>query len=292
MLTFLALCLLSRIAYTFNDVLVGELARTHDGVEIATFRGLGLGLTMAPLLFWVAPGAWAALAARPGEVAFLVAVTSIGNVLHLEAARHLPFGLRAALLVAGVAVGGISLGTLFFEERFSFVELGWCTLVVVSGVLAAMGDHSTEKLSANVPKGAILTLTTSALLSVAAFSFARLARATDPMLVGWVWEFGIGLLLVVPLLWRKRGHLAPGVARRFLRTALCSLPTVVGTGATAVALTLGPLGVWSALAGTQALLSAALGAAWHREKLGPRRWSYFVLGALAIGGLAFAQRTE
>jgi drug/metabolite transporter (DMT)-like permease len=63
----------------------------------------------------------------------------------------------------------------------------------------------------------------------------------------------------------------------------------VGTGATAVALTLGPLGVWSALAGTQALLSAALGAAWHREKLGPRRWSAIVLGALAVGGLAFAQ---
>jgi drug/metabolite transporter (DMT)-like permease len=169
------------------------------------------------------------------------------------------------------------------------VELGWCALVVVSGGLAAMGDHSTEKLTANVPKGALLTLTTSALLSVAAFSFARLARATDPMLVGWVWEFGIGVVLVVPLLLRRRGRLAPGVASRFLRTALCSLPTVVGTGATAVALTLGPLGVWSALAGTQALLSAALGAAWHREKLGPRRWSTIVVGALAVGGLAFAQ---
>jgi hypothetical protein len=39
MLTFLALCLLSRIAYTFNDMLVGQLAREHDGVEISTFRG-------------------------------------------------------------------------------------------------------------------------------------------------------------------------------------------------------------------------------------------------------------
>jgi drug/metabolite transporter (DMT)-like permease len=292
MLTFLALCLLSRVAYTFNDVLVGELAREHDGMEIATFRGIGLGVTMAPLLLWVAPGAWAALAARPGELTFLIAVTAVANVLHLEAARLLPFGLRAALLVAGVAVGGIGLGTWFLDERFSVVELGWCALVVVSGVLSAMGDHSTEKLTANVPRGAVLTLATSALLSVGAFFFARLARATDPMLVGWAWEFGIGAMLTVPLLWRRRGRLLPGVARRFLRTGLCSLPTVVGTGATALALTLGPLGVWSALAGTQALLSAALGAAWHREKLGPRRWSYFVLGALGIAGLAVTQRAD
>jgi drug/metabolite transporter (DMT)-like permease len=292
MLTFIALCLLSRVAYTFNDVLVGGLARKHDGMEVAALRGLTLGVTMAPLLFWVAPGALAELLARPAELSFLIVVTAVGNVLHLEAARCLPFGLRAALLVAGVAIGGIGLGTWFFDERFSLVELGWCSLVVVSGVLAAMGDHSTEKLTANVPKGAVLTLTTSALLSVAAFSFARLARATDPMLVGWVWEFGIGLVLLVPLLFRRRFRFEPGIRRRFLLTGLYSLPTVVGTGATAVALTLGPLGIWSALAGTQALLSAALGAAWHREKIGPRRWSYFLIGAIGIGGLAFAQRAE
>jgi drug/metabolite transporter (DMT)-like permease len=112
------------------------------------------------------------------------------------------------------------------------------------------------------------------------------------MLVGWAWDFGIGAMLTVPLLWRRRGRLLPGVARRFLRTGLCSLPTVVGCGGTALALTLGPLGFWSALAGSQALLSAALGAAWHREKLGPRRWSYFVLGALGIAGLAVTQRAD
>jgi drug/metabolite transporter (DMT)-like permease len=290
MLTFLALCLLCRVAYTFNDVLVGELARDHDGMEISMFRGLALGVAMAPLLFWVAPGAWEGLGARLVELSFLIAITAVGNVLHLEAARHLPFGLRAAVLVAGVALGGIGLGAWSFGERFSVVELGWCALVVISGILAALGDHSTEKLTANVPKGAALTLATSALLSVAAFFFARLARATDPMLIGWVWEFGIGAVLVPVVLWRRRGRLEPGVARRFSQTALRSLPTVAGTGATAVALTLGPLGVWSALAGTQALLSAALGAAWHRERIGGLRWSYFVLGALGIAGLALAQR--
>jgi len=286
--TVIALCLLSRIAYTFNDVLVGELAREHDGLEIATYRGLALGLAMAPLLSRVPSSAWHALAARPGELAILVAMTAVANVLHLEAARHLPFGLRAAILVAGIALGGIALGAWFLGERLSLAELGWCALVVTSGVLAALGDHSTQNLTANVPRGAVLTVATSILLSVAAFRFARLARATDPLLVGWAWEFGIGLVLLVPFVWRSRGRLMPGAARRFLRTGVRSLPTVVGTGATSVALSLGPLGLWSALAGAQALASAALGAVWHRENIGPKRWACFGLAAIGIGGLALS----
>jgi drug/metabolite transporter (DMT)-like permease len=49
--------------------------------------------------------------------------------------------------------------------------------------------------------------------------------------------------------------------------------------------------VWAALAGTQALVSAGLGAAWHHERIGPRRWLYFVLGAIGVCGLAAARRT-
>jgi len=289
-LTVIALCLLSRIAYTFNDVLVGELAREHDGLEVATYRGLSLGLAMAPLLSRVSPGAWQALAARPGELAILVAITAVANLLHLEAARHLPFGLRAAILVAGIALGGIALGAWLLDERFSLAELGWCALVATSGVFASLGDHSTQDLTANVPRGAALTIATATLLSVAAFLFARLARTTDPLLVGWAWEFGIGIVLVGPLLWRSRGHWKPGVAQRFVQTGVRSLPTVVGTGATSVALALGPLGLWSALAGAQALASAVLGAVWHRENVGPKRWACFALAAVGIAGLALSRQ--
>jgi drug/metabolite transporter (DMT)-like permease len=291
MLVFFSLCLLSRIAYSFNDVLIGGLARRHDGMEISAWRGVSLGITMAPLLGWVSPSAWAALTARPFELLLLVSVTAGANLLQLQAARYLPFGLRAALFVAGIALGGIALGSRFLGEHFGFAELGWSGLIVLAAVLAALGDHSSDGLDANVPKGALLAVAAAAFMAVAALLFARLARATDPLLLGWAWEFGAGAVLLVPLLIRQRGRWQPGVGGRFLRTALFSLPTVVGTGASAVALTLGPLGVWAALAGTQALVSAGLGAAWHHERIGPRRWLYFVLGAIGVCGLAAARRT-
>lgn len=288
MLIFFALCLLSRIAYSFNDVLVGELARRHDRTEIAAFRGVSLGVTMAPLLGLVSLSAWQALGTRLGELFLLVSITAGVNLLQLEAARWLPFGLRAALFVAGVALGGLGLGAWFLDERLSSIELGWCSLVIASAVLSALGDHSNDGLTANVPKGALLTLSSSVLMAVAALLFARLARTTDPLLVGWSWEFGAGLVLLPLLLVRRRGAWEPGIGRRFVRTGICSLPTVIGTGASAVALTLGPLGTWAALAGTQALFTAGIGAVRHHERIGARRWVYFALGALGVSGLAIA----
>ncbi len=289
MLAFIALCLISRVAYSFNDVFTGRLARRQGRVELATFRGLSLGVTMAPLLYWVPAAAWQALAERWVELLLMVGITAAANVLQLQAARFLPFGLRAAFIVMALAVGGVALGVGFLGESFSAAQVGWCTLIVGSAVLAAIGDHSSDELVVDVPRGAALALGSATLIAIAALFFARLARATHPLLVAWSWEFGIGLLLLVPLLWQQRGAWEPGVTRRFLRVGLAASPTVIGSAASGVALTLGPLGMWSALAGTQALFTAGLGVLWHRERMGARRWICFLLGAVGVFGLALAR---
>jgi drug/metabolite transporter (DMT)-like permease len=289
MLPFLALCLLSRVAYSFNDVFTGRLARRHGRMELATFRGLSLGVAMAPLLCWVPAGAWQDLADRWHELLLMVSITAAANVLQLQSARFLPFGLRAAFIVMALAVCGVALGVGFLGESVSLSQLGWCTLIVGSAMLAALGDHSSDEFVADVRKGAALALGSATLIAIAALFFARLARTTHPLLVAWSWEFGIGLVLLGPLLWRQRGGWEPGVMRRFLRVGVAASPTVVGSAASGIALTLGPLGMWSALAGTQALFTAGLGVLWHRERMGSRRWLCFLLGAAGVFGLALAR---
>jgi drug/metabolite transporter (DMT)-like permease len=290
MVPFVFFCLLSRFAYSFNDVWTGRIARERGRTEVAALRGISLGLTMAPLLAFVSVGAWGALVERWDRLALLVVITAGSNLLQLHSARYLPFGLRAALSVSAVALGGMLLGATLLDEHFRASDLAWGSLVVVSVVLASLGDHSNPELRAHVPKGALLALGSALLMSFAAWLLLGLSRATDPLLAAWAWEFGSGLVLVPVWLVRHRRGLDAKLPALFLRVGLAALPTVVGSGASALALTRGPLGLWGALAGTQALFTALLGASQHREKIGPFRWLCLALCAGGVFGLALAHR--
>lgn len=291
MLLFLALCLLARFAYAFNDVLVGAAARELDRFEVAALRGLSLGLTMSPLLLWVPAAAWAALAERWPTYLLLVALTGLCNVLQNHAARFLPFGLRAAVTISTVSIATVLFGSLVYGERLSAAQGAFCLVLVGSAMVAAFGEHAAHEIEPDIPRGSALALAAGACLGTAAVLTKRLAAETNPLLTAWAWEFGAGAILTGPLLyrWWRRGA-GPGVGRRFLRVALASSPTVVGSGASMTAIGLGPLGVWGAVAGTQVLFIALLGVRWHREAMGRRRWLCFLASALAIAGLALVRR--
>ncbi len=284
--TFLALCLVSRLAYAFNDVLVGRLAREYGHVEVAAFRGLALGLTMAPLLLWVPAVAWISLARLWPTYLLMIALTAAANVLQNRSARCLPFGLRAALMIATVSIVSVVLGTAFFAERLSSAQTALCLVLVGSAVLAALGDHAAHEIRPDIPKGAALALGSGVGLALAGALTKRLVTDTDPLLTAWAWEFGAGAILLGPLVWQWRRGRPPALGRRFARAASASSPTVIGSGASMVALQLGALGLWGALAGTQVLFIAILGVRWHREAMGVQRWLSFMATAAAISGLA------
>ena len=159
-----------------------------------------------------------------------------------------------------------------------------------AAVLAALGTHAAHEIQPDIPKGAALALGAGLFLSVAAVLTKRLATETHPLLTAWAWEFGAGAILVGPLLWQWRRGIPPGLIGRFRSTAIASAPTVVGSGASIAALSLGALGLWGAVAGTQVLFTATLGVAWHREAMGLRRWLCFLAAAAAVSGLALFAR--
>ena len=286
MTTFLALCLLSRLAYALNDVFVSRLARQHSHVEIAALRGLSLGLTMAPLLWWVPLEAWGALADRWPTYLLTLVVTAGANVLANRAARHLPFGLRAALVLATLSLATVVLGAVLLAERLSIAQGALCALLIGSTTCAAFGSHAAHEIRPSIPKGSALALGTGICLAVAAVLTKRLVAETHPLLTAWAWELGAGAILVVPLLWERRSGGEPGLSRRFLRTAAASAPTAIGSAASMTAIGMGALGLWGAVAGTQVLFTAALGVLWHRETMGVRRWLAFAAASAAVSGLA------
>jgi len=288
MLLFLGLCLVSRFAYSVNDILVGRLARVQPRMEVAAWRGVTLGLTMAPWLLFVPAGAWPALAGQWADVLILVTVTAAANIMMLNASRCMPFGVRAAFVVSGIAAFSGLLGWAVLGERMSLVEGVLSLVVVASAVLSALGEHATPEFKPDMRRGASFAVAAALLIAGMGLMVARLSRSTHPLLTAWVWEFGGGLVLFGPLLWRYAREGVPAdLAARVRAIAIAGSPTVIGSGFSALALTMGTLGVWAAVAGTQVLFTAVLGIFWHRELIGPWRWACFVVAAAAIGALGW-----
>jgi drug/metabolite transporter (DMT)-like permease len=285
MAQFLLLCLVSRFFYTLNDLFTGRLARKYDRLELAALRGVSLGLSMAPLLFWVPRSAWSKLLSEPGSLVGIVALTALANVLQLQSARYLPFGLRASVILTGISLGSVLLGALVLGEKLSLGVVAWCSVIVASAVLAAAGEHATHEIELRLVPGIALALTGASLMAVVALLMKGLAERSHPLLAAWAWEFGSGVILV-PMLVLRRASLR-ALPRHFARVALASSPTAIGSSASIVALGSGRLGLWGALAGTQVLFTAVLGVFWHRELMSFRRWACFVAASIGIAGLAF-----
>jgi drug/metabolite transporter (DMT)-like permease len=284
MAQFLLLCLVSRLFYTLNDIFTGRLARQHDRLTLAALRGVSLGFSMAPLLIWVPRAAWSRLASEPALLGVIVLITATANVLQLQSARYLPFGLRASIILTGISLGSVLLGFFVLGERLSPATAGWCALIVSSAALAAPGEHATHEIQPRLGRGSALALAGAALMAVVALLMKGLAERTHPLLAAWAWEFGSGLILLPLLLTRRRTpRPAPSY---FARVALASSPTAIGSSASLLALGSGRLGLWGALAGTQVLFTAVLGVLWHRELMGARRWACFAAATIAVAGLA------
>jgi len=284
MAQFLLLCLVSRIFYTLNDIFTGNLARRHDRLELAALRGVSLGVSMAPVLLWVPRSAWSRLESEASLLFAIVLLTAIANVLQLQSARYLPFGLRASIILTGVSLGSVLLGCFVLGERLSAATTGWCALIVLSSALAAPGEHATHEIQLRLGLGSVLALTGAILMAVVALLMKGLAERTHPLLAAWAWEFGSGVILLPVLLAQRQTPRAS--PRYFARVALASSPTVIGSSASILALGSGRLGLWGALAGTQVLFTAVLGVLWHRELMGTRRWACFAAASVAVAGLA------
>ncbi len=289
MLTFVALCLLARLAYSLNDVFIGRVARRQSRLETAAFRGVSLGVSMAPWLLLVPAGAWPALAGQLWPLLVTVALTALANILQLQAVRFLPFGLRAALMLSSMAAGSVLLGWLVLGERLTPLEVALCACLVGSAVAVALGQHASAEIELNVPRGAALTLVAGVVMVCAVLGVKQLAASTHPLLAAWAWEFGAGLILLAPALLRARGAAPAVIAERFWRVALAALPTALASGASVLALGFGQLGLWGALGGTQILFTAALGAVWHHETLGWRRALAMAVTVAAVAALALVR---
>ncbi len=291
---FLTLVVLALVAYAIQGVLVGQLARRFDLPWVVTVRGLSLLVLMAPLTLWMADGSWAAV---PGHLPWL-ALACVGallaNLAQTYAIRHLPMAIAQAASQGLSALFTLALAGVVFGEIPRPVEIA-----CVAGILACVGalgwisGRDTPRAPEARPlRGLLACVGFAVCMAGALVPLGMVSREVDPFFAAWAWEGGIGvagLVLVAGRAAALRGA-APTIPWDAVwRVALCSSPTLIGTGAYTYATTIGNLFVAGGVLAMMMVVTGVLAWFLYGERLRRAEWAWIGATCACLIALATTQ---
>ncbi len=278
--------------YALQMTLMASFYRKMDTLSAVAYRGVSLGLSMLPLLCWVPTAQYTTIGAAWSTCLLLWIFTAAGDWTFANTVRYMPVGVATALGNGLITIISALIGYLYFRE-----VLGSGQIVMIGSVLIAIlllgltrstGSLPTEY---HVKKGLYNAVLTGFLLGVAFSTVGGLSRKFHPFLIGYIWELGTGVAGLLMILFRRIAH-GPGVARlsmpEFGKLLLAASPTLIGTGLYALSMSLGPVGLATAIISTQMVFTTVLSMALYREKLSGLQWLLLLLICGLVVGLKMA----
>lgn len=281
------LAVLSVIGYALQNTLMTTFYRQHDRLSAVAYRGISLGVTMLPLIFFVP------LREQPSVLPVLLVIFSaalaaaLGNWTMAIALSALPIGIAIALGMSLATVVVVICGYFVFNEALSVIQLAMIAAILLGTfMLAVIKVVPAPRASYHIGRGVISCIVFGVVMGASFVMVGFAARQSHPFIVGYIWEFSIGVMAVALALLRGRvGGAGFEVLsqRNFLKLALFSSPTVLGTGAYAVALANGPVAIVSAIGATSMVFSTLFARFIFKEKLMMAQWFvlFFVCGSVA-----------
>lgn len=290
---YIILCLIAALGYSLQIMLMAKFYRSHDPLSTTAYRGISLGISMLPLLFFVPAEAWPGLFENIPILLGASLAAAVGNWLMGIAFRHLQLGIAGAMLSALRNLILLAVGFIFFMEKLSLEQI-----VLIFALIIAISLLSATKTTGSVPKdfnlnkGIIYCVSSSIAISLAFAGFAALTRLTHPFLAGYAWEFIIGIIAMI--LAFSRGIVTDtGIQRIEFRTfgkiLAYASPTVVGSGLLGLAFMQGPVALCSSVVSIAVVYNALLGWLIHKENLTRVQWSCIILVWLSIGMLSLVK---
>jgi len=289
---FWLLCVISTIAYSVQHVLMTHHVRQMDAWSAAMYRNLSLGISMLPLLLWAG---WEATIGVT-QVFWPLLGASITGAVSLVMAFYilnfLPVGISSAFSSAVRTVGIIFIAWIFLGESLSLEMIALVGLILAASIWLGLGRRTQTQdqhlRSFNAGIGALYLITQGILVAIAFTLFAVASRQHEPLVVGYFWELMIGVLLLIGgwgrrLITKKKLEVIS--LKTFSKILLVCAPTLIGTGAFALAITLGPIGIASVISVGAIFVTAALSYFIYHEKPLHTEWIGMAVIALGIIGI-------
>lgn len=285
---FFFLAVLAMIAYAVQGTLIVHYARKLDGLSTAIYRNASLTITMLPLLFLAKKSDFVRLPEFLPELLIAGITGAAALSIGFWTLKFLPVGITSALNNSVRVIFIFLLGFYFFGETISWIEILFVALILIGGISLGFQKHHLPHLDENTRKGIFLALLAAAFAAITFFFMSKVARELSPFVAGYFWEVLIGIFAL------GFGFLRQLITKQKIKkislldfgkiTLICS-PTLLGTGAFAYAVTLGPLGILNAIGTGGVFISILLAHYLYHEKLRFRQWLWICVAVMGIVGL-------
>jgi len=282
--------MLSMIGYGVQITLLAHISRKMDSLDIGFYRNASFLITLLPLLFLTSFEEILVVKDHLPELAGMAfaAVASIWGGYY--AFKFLPVGIALSVRRVMTIFFIFLMGLFFFGETLSVSEIV-LVLIAISGViyLGIQKNHMSH-LDSRVLLGFTWLIITAIPSAITYYMVANLARDINPLVAGYFWEISIALAIGFTLIVR---YLVTGKKFKWIgfkragKIALASSPTLFGTGAYALAVSVGPIVIVSSI-GLGLVPGAALLSHYvYHEKLNRQQWMGILLTLVAICALKF-----
>ncbi|MCF7905898.1 DMT family transporter [Candidatus Gracilibacteria bacterium] len=288
---FFLLSILSMLGYSLQGTLLAHHARKVDGLSLAVWRNLSLIITMLPILLFVHKSDWAHTMDFWKEFVIAGICGALSLMCVFASLKSLPAGISETFRRGGSVIALFLLGLFFFQERVSFAQAVFVAVILISGFVLAFQKNSFIHLDTHATKGIFMGLLGAILAAISIFLMSKIARELNPFISAYIWESVIGVCALILALLRdkfSRFKLQKVSWREFWRIGLVSSPTLVGSGASALAVTLGPIGILHTIGASGIFTTLILSRFLYGEKIRIAQWIIIMIMALGIVGLKLA----
>ncbi len=286
---FFTLGLIAVLGYSLQSVLMASYYRKMDSLAAISYRGLSLGISMLPMLFFADPAAWQRISDFSTMFFVMPMLGALANPCAAMSYRFLPVGITQAIQHSTTVVFMSFFGVLIWGEVLSYVEILFILLMIFSYLYLGFQRNDMEHLSEqHFLKGAFYAVLFAFFISCSSVFLVIISRELDPFIAGYFWELGIGISGVIYFYCRNIFKPRPGSElpfREFIKILICSSPTLLGTACYAFASTIGPVAILIAILSTMVIMSAVIAHFMYKESLTFRQWSAITLVLVAVVGL-------
>lgn len=288
-MNFFLLATLAMLGYSVYGTLITHHVRKHDGLSIATVRNLSLIISMSPLLLLAEPSNFQILPQYLPKLLLAGLTGALSLSISLWALKFLPLGIHTTLnrifSVLLVFIGS----WLWFGEIPLPIEIIWIIPITIGGIALARKKVKLSHLDERTHIGILLITLGTALSSISFIQMSDVARNLDPFIAGYGWEVLIGICALIfgVIRWKFCGKNPFSNIKlpEACKIALVSSPTLIGTGAFALAVTQGSVGIANAIGTGSIFISVLLGGWLYQEKLTPRQWLWIGVCVCGLVGL-------